>query len=459
MPLVGLKEAAAGVVANYLVRFTGLEPRPAWLHQRRQAAFARFAELGFPGRKHEGWRQTNVGPIAESVFEPQSPLPPAELVPRLRELDLPGVDWSAEAARLVFINGVFAPGLSSGGALPGCRIGALAPLFDRRDPAVEANLEHDDERDQAFVALNTAFLHEGAFVEIAPAAVLERPISILYFTTGSASGTRAAGALGPAPTNASKGISHPRTLVLAGRESQAAIVETCAGFPGDVYFTNAVTTVEIGENASLEYARLGQESMAAFHVSKLRSRQRRDSRFAAHSFSFGGALVRNNVHAILDGEGAECVLNGLFVLDGAQHVDNSTLLDHAQPLGTSREYYKGVLDGKAVGVFNGRIIVRQDAQHTDAIQSNKNLLLSGGAASISAQPQLEIYADDVRCTHGATVGQLDAQALFYLRSRGLGLEESRKLLIYAFTADVLGRVKAAGLRPALERVLWRKWAE
>ncbi|HUX68824.1 MAG TPA: Fe-S cluster assembly protein SufD [Terriglobales bacterium] len=444
MALLDTKETAAGVVASYLARFSGLDPRPAWLHQRRQAAFARFAELGFPSHRQEGWRQTNVARIAESIYAPQPPLPPGELVPRLRALELPGVDWSAEAVRLVFVNGVYAPGLSSPGAAAGCRVGPLAPLLADEPDRVAPHLEHDDERDQAFVQLNTAFLADGAFIEIAPRQVVERPISILHLTTGC---------------KERKGVAHPRTLVLAGRESQAAIVETSAGFDGDVYFTNAVATIELGDNARLEYTRLEQESRAAFHVSKLRARQGRDSRFTAHSVSLGGALVRNNVHAILDGEGAVCVLNGLYALDVAQHVDNSTILDHARPLGTSREYYKGVLDGKAVGVFNGRIIVRQDAQHTDAIQSNKNLLLSDSAATASAQPQLEIYADDVRCTHGATVGQLDAQALFYLRSRGLGLEESRKLLIYAFAADVLGRVEAAGLRPALEHLLWKKWAE
>lgn len=444
MPLLGTQDVAAGVVAHYLARFSGLDPRPAWLHQRRQAAFARFAELGFPSHRQEGWRQTNVAAIAEAVFAPQPALAPAELVPRLRGLDLPGVDWSTGAARLVFVNGIYAPGLSSAGEQAGCRIGPLAPLLEDEGGRLAGHLEHEEERGQPFVQLNLAFLADGAYVEIAPRTVVERPISILHLTTGS---------------KERKGITHPRTLILAGRESQASVVETSAGFEGDVYFTNAVATVELGENAHLEYARLGQESGAAFHVSKLRARQERDSRFTAHSFSLGGALVRNNVHAILDGEGAECVLNGLFALGGTQHVDNSTILDHARPLGTSREYYKGVLDGKAVGVFNGRIIVRQDAQHTDAIQSNKNLLLSEAAATISAQPQLEIYADDVRCTHGATVGQLDAQALFYLRSRGLGLEESRKLLIYAFAADVLGRVQAPALRQGLEELLWRKWAQ
>lgn len=441
MPLA-LKDSTTGVFASYLAQFAGRDPEPAWLDGVRQRAFTRFSERGFPGRRDEGWRQTNLTPIAEGVFEPQAAAPPQRLVPQLRELELPGVDWSAKAVRLVFVNGRYAAGLSSlAGAQQGCRVSALS----QREAALDLeHLDHSDEREEAFVQLNTAFLQDAAVIEVAAGVTVETPISILHWTTGSA---------------AAKGISHPRTVVLAGRESQVRVIETSAGFPGDVYFTNAVATVEAGENSSVEYTRIGQDSGAAFQVSKLRSRQLRDSRLAAHSLSLGSALTRNNVHAILDGEGAECTLNGLFALDGSQHVDNSTILDHAKPLGTSREYYKGVLDGKSSGVFNGRIIVRKDAQHTDAIQSNKNLLLSDSAATVNAQPQLEIYADDVRCTHGATVGQLDAQALFYLRSRGLGLEESRKLLIYAFAADVLGRVQAPGLREKLERLLWRKWAE
>ncbi len=442
--MLALKDSTTGVFASYMARFSGLDPRNAWLHAMRQRAFDRFSEMGFPHHKQEGWRQTNITAISQSVFEPRSAPPPAQLVPRLRSLDLPGVDWSPSALRLVFVNGSFAPGLSALDLPPGCRITPLAPLLAAEDAALVAHAEYADEREQAFVALNTAFLADGALVEIPDGIELAAPISILYLTTGS---------------KEEKGISHPRTIILAGRASAVSVVETVAGFAGDVYLSNSVTSIDAGDDARVEYVRLQQDSQTAFHVSKLRTRQGRNSRVVAHNIALGGGLVRNNVHSILDGEGAECTLNGLYALDATQHVDNSTILDHAQPLCTSREYYKGVLDGKSVGVFNGRIIVRQDAQHTDAIQSNKNLLLSGSAATISSQPQLEIYADDVRCTHGATVGQLDAEALFYLRSRGLGLDESRKLLIYAFAADVLGRVQVPGLREALEGVLWQKWAE
>jgi Fe-S cluster assembly protein SufD len=445
MPLLGLKDATTGVYANYLARFAGQEPRPAWLHELRQRAFARFTELGFPHHKQEGWRQTNVAVIAEAVFEPQAPPPPAELVPRLRALELPGVDWSAEATRLVFVNGAYAPGLSHvAAAAAGCKLGSLAERFAATD--LSPLISHADEQDQAFVQLNLAFAGDGAYIEVPAGKVLEAPISLLYLTLGTGAKAEA------------KGISHPRTLITVGAGAQAAVIETFAGFEDERYLTNSALTIELGDNAKLEYTRVQQESRAAFHVSKLRSRQGRDSRLVAHNVALGGGLVRNNVHSILDGAGAECTLNGLYTLTGTQHVDNTTLLDHAQPLGTSREFYKGVLDDKAVGVFNGRIIVRPDAQHTDAIQSNKNLLLSDSAATLSSQPQLEIYADDVRCTHGATVGQLDPEALFYLRSRALGLVESRKLLVYAFAADVLNRIETPGLRAKLEAVLWAQWA-
>ncbi|MFI5268302.1 MAG: Fe-S cluster assembly protein SufD, partial [Chloroflexota bacterium] len=442
--MLGLKDVTTGVYTNYLARFAGQEPRPAWLHELRQQAFGRFTALGFPHHKQEGWRQTNMAAVAEAVFEPQPSPPPAKLVPQLRALELPGVDWSAAVTRLVFINGVYAAGLSVLGAeTAGCRIGSLAERIHSSDAArgaadLLAHFNHADEDDQAFVQLNTAFLADGAVIEIPAGKVLQQPIAVVHLTLGTPAASGGAAA--------AQGIAHPRTLVLLGKGSQAGLIETFAGFDGERYLTNSVISIDLGDNAQLEYTRIEQESGRSFHVSKLRSRQGRDTRLVAHNIALGGGLVRNNVHAILDGEGAECTLNGLYTLTGTQHVDNSTVLDHARPLGTSREYYKGVLDGKSVGVFNGRIIVRPDAQHTDAIQSNKNLLLSDSAATLSSQPQLEIYADDVRCTHGATVGQLDQEALFYLRSRGLGLEQSRKLLVYAFAADVLGRVRTPGLR-------------
>jgi Fe-S cluster assembly protein SufD len=250
-------------------------------------------------------------------------------------------------------------------------------------------------------------------------------------------------------------MSHPRNLILAGEASQAAIVEVYAGDAGGNYFTNAVTELLAGETAVIEHYKLQQESQEAFHVATLQVRQQRSSNFAAHSVSLGGALVRNNVNAVLDGDGAQCTLNGLYLAGGRQHVDTHTVLDHAKPHCGSREYYKGILDGRSSAVFNGGIVVRKDAQKTDAIQSNKNLLLSKDAV-INTKPQLQIWADDVRCTHGATIGQLDSEALFYLRSRGIGHDEARHLLTFAFANDVLGRMKLEELRAHLERQMFAR---
>lgn len=442
--MAGTVQEMTDVRARFAGRFEGQGPAPAWLRELRRNAFDRFAAVGFPHHKQEGWRQTPLTAIAQTAFEPRPPASAADHE-RLTALPLPGVDWQAGAIRLVFVDGFFAPTLSSTAAPAGCTVQPLSALLASDGDAVRGFLSGAaDFRDQPLVALNTAFLADGAWIDVAAGADLARPIVLVYFTTG---------------TRARTGFAAPRTLVRLGAGARALVVETHAGCDGDVYFSDPVTELQLGDEARLEHVRIEQESQQAWHVSQLRSRQGAASRLIAHSINLGGALVRNNVHAILDGEGAECTLNGLLAIGGAQHVDNNTILDHAQPLGTSREYYKGVLDGRARGIFNGRIIVRPGAQHTDAIQSNKNLLLSTSAAEVNSQPQLEIYADDVRCTHGATVGQLDEEALFYLRSRALGEAASRRLLIYAFAADVLDRIQDEGVRARLEAMLFARWAQ
>src|SRR5262249_35960865 len=235
-------------------------------------------------------------------------------------------------------------------------------------------------------------------------------------------------------TTGEPAVAHPRSLVVAGTSSQLTLVETYAGRDGEVYFTNAVTEVVAGENAVLDHYKVQRESRAAFHVATTQVRQARSSNFSSHFIGLGGGLVRNEVRALLDAEGCECTVNGLYVAGGRQHADNHTVIDHARPHCASHELYKGILDGHAHGVFNGKIFVREDAQKTDAKQTNQTLLLSDDAV-INTKPQLEIYADDVKCTHGATVGQLDAESLFYLRARGIGLDEARSLLIFAFAND------------------------
>jgi Fe-S cluster assembly protein SufD len=440
----------------YLSSFRELEGRlaahsPSWLHEIRRAAMAGFAEKGFPTTRQEDWRNTNVAPIAAVRFHPATtPLPPPQRGGELRILQHPLADLGCP--KLVFINGRFAKQLSTLEALPkGVQAGSLAEGLANDAKTLERHLARyaPDYREHAFVALNTAFIEDGAFIEIPKGVVLEKPIYLLYVSDPSG-----------LPT-----VSYPRNLIIAGRESQATIIEAyvgdgagkSAGAADSVYFTNAVSEVAVGEGAVITYHRIQQENENAFHFGRLVFHQERSSNVATHSIATGGRLVREEVNAILDGEGAEATLAGMYVITGHQHVDNQTTLDHAKPHCSSREVYKGVLDGESSAVFNGKIIVRKDAQKTDSKQSNKNLLLSEKAI-IDTKPALEIYADDVKCTHGATIGQIDADAIFYLRSRGIGRQEARDLLTYAFANDILGRIKYAPLRERLSEGLFARLA-
>ena len=408
---------------------------PAWLDDLRGTAIRRFAELGFPTTHEEEWRFTNVAPIARTQFAPAGPVPVTAA--ELDRLAYPG------ACRLVFINGRFAPKLSSRGGLPaGVEAGSLAEALRANPDAVRAHLgRHAEFANHAFVALNTAFLADGACVRVPKGTVVEEPIHLVFV---------AAGAGAPA-------VSHPRSLVTIGPNAQATLAETYVGLEGAATFTNAVTEIVTGENAVVDHYKLQLERVEAFHVATMQLAQGRNVNFASHSISLGGALARNDVNAVLS-EGCECTLNGLYVVTGRQHVDNHTAIDHAKPHAVSHELYKGILDGQAAAVFNGKIYVRKDAQKTDAKQTNKNLVLSEDAV-INTKPELQIWADDVRCTHGATIGQLDAEAIFYLRSRGIGKEDARDMLTQAFARDIVDRIRIAAVRERLERALFERLHE
>ena len=291
----------------------------------------------------------------------------------------------------------------------------------------------------AFVALNTAFLQDVNYIHIPRGQVVEQPIQIRY----------------EAPCGAEPTVAHPRTLIVVGPDAHCTIVETYSGTGS--YFTNAVTEIVAGSGSVIDHYKVQLESTSAFHVGVLFASLGRSANFSATCISLGGALVRNEVTATLS-EGTDATLNGLYLVNGSQHVDNHTSIDHAMPHGTSHELYKGILDGQASAVFNGRIIVRKDAQKTDSKQTNKNLVLSDEAV-INTKPELQIFADDVRCTHGATIGQLDAESLFYLRSRGIGKQDARSLLTYAFAQDIIDRVKVQSLKDSLERILFEKFHE
>jgi Fe-S cluster assembly protein SufD len=289
-----------------------------------------------------------------------------------------------------------------------------------------------------FVALNTAFLGEAACVHIAREAVVEEPIHLVHITVPGVAAV----------------VSHPRTLIVVGEFAQCTLVETYLG-TGD-YLSNSVTEIVVGAGASVDHYKVQMESRSAFHVATLATEIGRDARYSTTSISLGGSLVRNNSNARLS-ESSQATLNGLYLVEGSQHVDNQLTVDHAEPNASSHELYKGILDDMATAAFNGKILVRKDAQKTDARQTNQNLMLSDDAV-VNTKPELQILADDVRCTHGATVGQLDAEAAFYLRSRGIGKEEARGMLTYAFAKDVIDRIKVAALRSMLERAISEKLA-
>jgi Fe-S cluster assembly protein SufD len=393
----------------------------------RQSARARLQALPLPTARTEDWRFTSVTPIVETPFE----LPPAPA--SVDERMLPGLP-APNALRLVFVNGRCVPSLSALENLKDVRIGTLADA--NLDAAVGGLGQVAAYQDDVFTALNTSFLSDGAFVVIPDGKIVGTPIEILHLAQPSGKPL----------------ITQPRTLIVLGRGAQATIVERYLPATGGVYFTNAVTEVVLKEDALLDHVKLQQESLQAYHVALTQVAQARHSNFRTHSLSFGGALVRNEVRVRFDGEHAEATVNGLYVARGQQHVDNFTVIDHAQPNCASHELYKGILNDRAHGVFNGKILVRKDAQKTDAKQTNKVLLLSD-AATINTKPQLEIFADDVKCTHGATIGQLDEGQIFYLCSRGIPREAARRLLTFAFANDIVSRINLPAIREQMEALI------
>ena len=423
---------------SYLRDFTGSDTGseaagPAWLRGLRQSAADRFGALGFPTRRNEEWRFTNVSPIAETPFQLASASESVLTQDGLRPYTYQGLSGT----QLVFVNGHFSPDLSSKTFPAGVVVSSLSAAFESDPTLVQAHLARYAQFDiQPFVALNTAALEDGAFVHIQSGTVVDEPIHLM-FVSNSAGG----------PT-----ISHPRTLIVAEDNSQATVVESYAGTPEQVYFTNAVTEIVTGASAVLDHYKVQRESAKAYHVATMQVQLDRAANFSSHSIILGGRLVRNDANAVLGGEGGECTLNGVYLGKDRQLIDNHTSIDHAMPHCNSHEIYKGILDGHSRGVFNGKIFVRLDAQKTDAKQTNQTLLLSP-TAQIDTKPQLEILADDVRCTHGATIGQLNAEALFYLRARGIAEADARSLLIYAFAGDIVSRIKVEAIRAQLDQVL------
>ncbi|AMY12857.1 FeS cluster assembly protein SufD [Luteitalea pratensis] len=401
---------------------------PAWLRASRASAAATFRDEGLPTTRREEWRFTPITGITDVAPQPvASALADTGVVDGFlfREFEGP---------QLVFVNGHYSVALSRLHALPaGIRVSSIAAMLEADPDTLQRHLGTAIRfRQQGFTALNDAWFTDGTAIVVDANAVVATPVHVLYFSTGA-------------------GASYPRTLVIAGANSQLSFVESFAG-TDSTYVTNAITEVISAEGAHVDHYKVNRESLQGHHVSSTHMQLARASVFATHNISLGGRLTRNDINATLDGEGIECTVNGLYLADGDRLVDNHTAIDHAKPHCHSYEIYKGVLDGHSRGVFNGKIFVREDAQKTDAKQTNQVLLLSDDA-TIDTKPQLEIFADDVKCTHGATVGQLSAEALFYLRARGIGKDDARALLIHAFAESVVENIRIDAVRHALEQVL------
>jgi Fe-S cluster assembly protein SufD len=411
---------------------------PKWVHKLRMAGLEMFKARGFPSLRDENWRNTRVRPIAGTTFAPIIGYQPEQITV---DLILERTFDDSDCRRLVFVDGFFAPELSRIGELPeGILLGSLADALDNHPVFLRPYLgKRADIERHPFAALNTAFIRDGALVFLQGNINVDDPIHVVFASTGDGEAT----------------VSHPRTLVVAGDNSRVTVVESFIGAQevDGVYLTNHVSEFFCGDNAVVNHCKIQRESTRAYHVSAQQARVDRNGRFSSGNVSLGAALARNDVDATLDGEGIDCRLDGLYLASRRQHVDNHTFIRHARPHCHSFEMYKGILDGKSRGVFNGRIYVNQEAQKTDAKQTNSCLLLSDDAR-INTNPQLEIFADDVKCTHGATVGQLDEDAVFYLRSRGIPDEQARHMLIYAFAAEVFGRISVERVRHRLEADLY-----
>lgn len=417
-------------------RFENETKQPSWVFPLRKAGIARFAELGFPTINDEDWRFTNVSPIAklpfQPVFETSRDGLTRDSLSNFTFSSLPG-------ARLVFVNGHYVDDLSSPGQTqPGVKISSLAAALSTEPTLLEKHLaRYAISQDNAFTSLNTAYFQDGAFIHVSAGKIVESPIHLLFISSGRETGA----------------TSSPRNLIIAEKAAQVTVLESYVSLGDAAYFTNAVTEIVGGEGAVIEHCKFQDESASAFHIAAIHAQLARDCNLAAHSIATGARLSRNNIRTSLAGEGVNVVLNGLYSTKLDQLADHHMVVDHAQPHCKSHEYYNGILDGRSKGVFHGRILVRQIAQKTDAKQTNKNLLLSEDA-TVDTKPQLEIYADDVKCTHGATIGQLNDESIFYLRARGLGKETARRMLIHAFAGEIIERIRYTPLREEMDKLIW-----
>jgi len=401
----------------------------------RKEASSKFELSDFPTKKEEEWKYTNISPIINTEFTP-SPLysEDSEKIQSVEKYIIPNL----AVHLLVFINGIFNKELSNIGKVQdGIIIDSLHQLTKTNPKFLSNHLFKNDESNNAFSLLNNTFTYDGFVIYIPKNKIIENPIHIL--NVGS--------------DTYNKPLQQPRNLIVAEENSQAKIINEFVGDNEGEYFTNIITDISLDENANVVFYKLQNESDKAYHIDKTEICQKDTSVFNHFSLSFGSKIARNNINVKLDGENIESHLYGLYLGKEEQHIDNHTFINHAKPNCMSNELYKGILDDKARGVFSGKILVNQIAQKTNAFQSNKSVLLSN-EASTDAKPQLEIYADDVKCSHGATVGKLDEEAYFYIRSRGVSPETAKSMLIRAFIDDVISEIKIDELRDKVNRTIF-----
>jgi Fe-S cluster assembly protein SufD len=422
----------------YLSSFSQLQTKlpgqdAAWLKTLRLQALEQFKQTGFPTDELESWKYTNLSlNLLKESFAFEAP---ASTVVVAAQLKKAGFDTD-KAHLMVFVNGQFSKELSSLKTLAkGITVQNIASaLTNETVKAFVGKIALSQNR--AFTAINTAFFTDGLFIQLEAGKVLDAPVHVVYISTNAGQATQ----------------THLRNLLVLANDSKANVIEHYWGENVSAYFTNVVTEVAMAKGSTLEHMKIGQEDIKGYHIGSLIAQQEEGSHFTSRLFSVGGALTRNDIETTLDQKKAECVMEGLYLAKDKQHVDTRTFIDHLSPNCNSTEVFKGVIDGQAVGVFDGRILVRENAQKTDARQSNKNLLLTK-EAKIYSKPQLQIYADDVKCSHGSSTGQIDDEALFYLQSRGISREEAKKVLVYAFAGEMVEKIESAYLKPALKKLV------
>lgn len=404
----------------------------AWLNQLRADAVDRASTLKVPTTRDEEWRFTDISPLSNLSFQP------VRTESLLSAGDAEKFYLEEAAIRLVFVDGVYAPQLSRqphGAEDAGLVVTNLSEAGSVYASVIEPHLgRHAGFRDNVFAALNTAFLHDGALILVPRNVVVEEPVHLLFIATQK------------------EAASHPRCLLIAESGGAATVVEDYVALQEDAYVTNAVTEIVLADNAQIDHIRVQRDSSEAFHIANCAVSLAHASRYRSVSVALGARISRYNLNTLLAAEGAECAIDGLALITGRQLADTHTCIDHARPNGTSTQSHKCIVDGAAHAVFNGKIVVRPGAQRTDSSQSSRNLLLNA-KARVDTKPQLEIFADDVKCAHGATVGQLDNEEVFYLKSRGLSETTARNLLTYAFGAEIIDRISIASLKHRLEQTV------